>query len=430
MDVVEYTDRLLKNAKESSRKIASAGSLLKNRALEKIAEDLRANKQQIISENKKDLNTAAEMGLSSSVIDRLTLTDARIDDMADGVMTIVGLRDPVGEVLDGCVRPNGLKISKVRVPLGVVAIIYEARPNVTADAAALCLKTGNATILRGGKESIHSNVAIYKVIESALESAGLDKRCVQVMETVDRAAVDILLKADEYVDVIIPRGGESLIRAITGKSTIPVIKHYQGICHTYVDKFADLQMALDICVNAKAQRPATCNAMETMLVHKDVADSFLPESIVKLREAGVEIKGCKDTLDVLTRHKDKLPDNCIDDIKLATDEDWATEYLDMVLSVKVTQSLDEAIDHIAKYGSAHSDAIVTENYANAERFTAEVDSAATYVNASTRFTDGGEFGMGAEIGISTDKLHARGPMGLPELTSYKYIVHGNGQVRG
>ncbi|MGR3319693.1 MAG: glutamate-5-semialdehyde dehydrogenase [Candidatus Anammoxibacter sp.] len=417
MDIKDYMQRLLKDARDSSRNMALAGTLLKNRALEKIADGLESAKAVIVSENEKDTVAAKENGLSSSVIDRLALTESRVKDMADGVREIIALKDPVGEVLDGYVRPNGLRIEKVRVPLGVVGIIYESRPNVTADAASLCLKTGNSVILRGGKESINSNIAIYKVITSAVEAAGLDKRCVQVVETADRLAVELLLKADEYVDVIIPRGGEALIRRVADESRIPVIKHYKGVCHTFVDEFADLNMAGEICINAKVQRPATCNAMETMLVHDKIARKFLPAIIKGMQEAGVEIRGCEKTC------------NIIKNIKSATEDDWSEEYLDLILSVKVVSSLDEAMDHICRYGSAHSDAIVTGSYANAAKFTNEVDSAATYVNASTRFTDGREFGMGAEIGISTDKLHARGPMGLPELTSYKYIVRGNGQIR-
>lgn len=429
MNVTEYITNLLKGAKESARSIAVAGTLAKNSALEAIADGLTANKDLIIAENSKDIEIAKEMKLSSSVIDRLTLTEKRIEDMAEGVRTIASLRDPVGEILEGFVRPNGLKIEKVRVPLGVIAIIYESRPNVTADAAALCLKTGNSAILRGGKESINSNVAIYKSIASAIEKAGLDNRCVQVMETTDRKAVDILLKADEYIDVIIPRGGETLIRTVVKESTIPVIKHYKGICHTYVDRFANLTMARDICVNAKVDRPATCNAMETMLVHKDIAKDFLPDAVMDFQKSDVTIKGCGETLKIINNYKTANPDTGIKAIESATEEDWKTEYQDLILSVKVVSSIEQAIDHIALHGSAHSDAIVTDNYSNAEKFKNEVDSAATYVNASTRFTDGGEFGMGAEIGISTDKLHARGPMGLTELTSYKYIVTGNGQIR-
>ena len=422
MDIKEYTQRLLKDAKESSRNIASAGSFIKNKALSKIADGLEVNKALIVTENAKDIVAAKDMGLSTSVIDRLTLTETRVMEMAQGVRTIIGLKDPVGEVLNGQLMPNGLKIEKVRVPLGVIVIIYESRPNVTADAAALCLKTGNSVILRGGKESINSNRAIYKVIANAIEAAGVDNRCVQVVETTDRLAVELMLKADDYVDVVIPRGGEALIRKVAEESTVPVIKHYQGICHTYVDEFADLKMAEEICLNAKVQRPATCNAMETALVHKNIADKFLPNIVKRLQDNGVEVRCCKMGEEIINN-------SGVNGVKSATDKDWTTEYLDMIISIKIVSSIQEAIDHISIYGSAHSDAIVTENYANSIKFTNEVDSAAVYVNASTRFTDGGEFGMGAEIGISTDKLHARGPMGLPELTSYKYVVLGNGQIR-
>lgn len=431
MNINEYTARLLTNARVSARHLASASTLLKNRALEEIADELERKAKIIATENAKDIETAKGMGLSDAAIDRLTLNGTRISDMAEGVREIVGLKDPVGEVIDGYLRPNGLRIEKVRVPLGVAAIIYESRPNVTADAAALCLKTGNAVILRGGKEAINSNIAIYRVISGAIASAGLDNRCVQVMETTDRRAVELLLKADEYVDVIIPRGGEELIRRVTSESTIPVIKHYQGICHTFVDEFADLKMARKICLNAKIQRPGTCNAMETMLVHKQIAAAFLPDMVKEMLDAGVEVRCCKESAGIVrAAYRNEDAQAGLPNILDATDSDWTTEYLDMVLSVKVVSSIGDAIDHITMYGSAHSDAIVTENYTNASRFTGEIDSAAVYVNASTRFTDGGEFGMGAEIGISTDKLHARGPMGLPELTSYKYIISGNGQIRG
>lgn len=429
MDVEKYTDKLVKGAKESARYIALASSSKKDHALELIADGLESSKGYIISENEKDVIAAKDAGLSSSIIDRLTLTESRINDMAKGIRAIIALKDPVGEVMEGHIRPNGLKIEKVRVPLGVIAIIYESRPNVTADAAALCLKAGNSVILRGGKESINSNIAIYKVISSAVEKSGLDKRCVQVMETTDRRTVELLLKADKYVDVIIPRGGEDLIRTVVRESTIPVIKHYKGVCHVFVDEFADLKMAQDICINSKVQRPATCNAMETMIVHKNIAETFLPEVVKKMQDAGVEIRGCNETCNILNSYRSGNPAFGLKQVMDATEDDWSEEYLDLILSVRVVSSLNEAIDHIAKYGSAHSDGIVTDNYTNAAIFTSEVDSAATYVNASTRFTDGGEFGMGAEIGISTDKLHARGPMGLRELTSYKYIVRGNGQIR-
>jgi len=417
VNIENYINQIVKNAKAASRIIASANTATKNAALNYIAEGIISSTAMLKTENEKDITAAQKAGLSDAIIDRLRLTDGRIKGMADGVRQIISLSDPVGQLISGHTRPNGLQIQKVRVPIGVIVIIYESRPNVTADAAALCLKAGNAVILRGGKESIHSNIAINKILSSALEKAGLDSRCIQLIEIIEREAIDYLLTADQYVDVVIPRGGEALIRAVVEKSTIPVIKHYKGVCHTYVDEFADLKMAEEICFNAKVQRPATCNAMETMLVHEKVAQEFLPNIGKILQDAQVEIRGCTRTCAILKN------------IKQATDEDYYNEYLDLILNIKVVNSLDDAIAHIAKYGSNHSDAIVTDNVANALRFTKEVDSAAVYVNASTRFTDGYEFGMGAEIGISTDKLHARGPMGLEELTSYKFVVFGNGQLR-
>jgi glutamate-5-semialdehyde dehydrogenase len=417
MNVKDYVDTIVKDAKNASRLMATVSSSAKNAALEQIARNLLSSKATLMSENEKDLKDSEKNGLSPAMIDRLRLTDSRIEAMAEGIREVINLTDPVGEIMEESVRPNGLQIQKVRVPIGVIVIIYESRPNVTADAASLCLKTGNATILRGGKESIHSNIAIYRQISSALENVGLDKKAIQVIETTDRRAVNYLLKADEYVDLVIPRGGEGLIRTVVENSTIPVIKHYKGVCHTYVDEFVDLDMARDVCLNAKIQRPGTCNAMETMLVHENIAKTFLPDAYKVMSEAGVELRGCEKSRRILP------------DIKQATEEDWSTEYLEKILSVKVVSSIEEALNHISTYGSSHSDAIITDDKTNAKKFTDEVDSAAVYVNASTRFTDGYEFGMGAEIGISTDKLHARGPMGLNELTSYKYIVHGNGQIR-
>ncbi|MEE9604524.1 MAG: glutamate-5-semialdehyde dehydrogenase [Candidatus Scalindua sp.] len=417
MNVKDYVDTIVKDARNASRLMATVSSSAKNAALEQIAHNLLSSKTTLMSENEKDLKAAEKEGLSSAMIDRLRLTDSGIEAMAKGIREVINLTDPVGEIMEEGVRPNGLQIQKVRVPIGVIIIIYESRPNVTADAASLCLKTGNATILRGGKESIHSNIAIYRQISSALEKVGLDKKAIQVIETTDREAVNYLLKADEYVDLVIPRGGEGLIRNVVENSTIPVIKHYKGVCHTYVDEFANLNMAKDVCLNAKIQRPGTCNAMETMLVHEKIANTFLPDAYKVMSEAGVELRGCEKSRKILP------------DIKSAAEEDWSTEYLEKILSVKVVSSIEDALNHISAYGSSHSDAIVTENKTNAKKFTDEVDSAAVYVNASTRFTDGYEFGMGAEIGISTDKLHARGPMGLNELTSYKYIIHGNGQIR-
>ncbi|MHC4267747.1 MAG: glutamate-5-semialdehyde dehydrogenase [Planctomycetota bacterium] len=417
MNVKAYIDKTVSDAQKASRLTSIASTSLKNAALEQMALNLINNKSMMMTENEKDLKAAEENGLSSAMIDRLRLTDSRIEAMAEGIREVISLSDPVGEITEEIVRPNGLDIKKVRVPIGVIIIIYESRPNVTADAASLCLKTGNATILRGGKESIHSNIAIYREISAALEKVGLDKNAIQVIETADREAVDHLLKADEYVDLVIPRGGEGLIRNVVENSTIPVIKHYKGVCHVYVDEFADLDMAREVCLNSKLQRPGTCNAMETMLVHEKISETFLPVVFKGMSEAGVELRGCEKSRKILP------------DIKQATEEDWSAEYLEKILSVKIVSSIDDAIEHISTYGSSHSDCIITEDKTNAKKFTNEVDSAAVYVNASTRFTDGFEFGMGAEIGISTDKLHARGPMGLKELTSYKYIVHGTGQIR-
>lgn len=417
MNIENYINQIVKNAKTASRSIASANTAVKNTALQYIAEGIISSTSVLKSENEKDVIAAQKTGLSEAMIDRLRLTDSRIKGMAEGVRQIIHLADPVGDLLSGQTSPNGLQIQKVRVPLGVIAIIYESRPNVTADAASLCLKAGNAVILRGGKESIHSNIAIYKVLMAALEKAGLDARCIQLVEVTGREAIDYLLTADQYIDVVIPRGGEALIRAVVEKSTIPVIKHYKGVCHTYVDEFANLAMAGEICYNAKVQRPATCNAMETMLVHEKIASIFLPDMAKKLSDSGVEIRGCDRTIRIL------------DNIKHAVEDDYYNEYLDLILNVKVVKTLDDAINHISTYGSHHSDAIVTDNINSAMKFAQAVDSAAVYINASTRFTDGYEFGMGAEIGISTDKLHARGPMGIEELTTYKFVVFGNGQLR-
>lgn len=417
MNVKAYIDKIVSGARKASRLMAIASTETKNAALEQMARNLTNSKKILMVENEKDLKAAEKGGLSSAMIDRLRLTDSRIEDMAKGIREVINLGDPVGEVMEETLRPNGLQIQKIRVPIGVIVIIYESRPNVTADAASLCLKTGNATILRGGKEALHSNIAIYRQINSALEKVGLDKNAIQVIETADREAVDYLLKADEYVDLVIPRGGEGLIRNVVENSTIPVIKHYKGVCHVYVDEFADLNMAREVCLNAKLQRPGTCNAMETMLVHEKISGTFLPDIFKGMSESGVELRGCEKSRKILP------------EMKQATEEDWSTEYLEKILSVKIVSSIDDAIGHISVYGSSHSDAIITEDKSNAKKFTDEVDSAAVYVNASTRFTDGFEFGMGAEIGISTDKLHARGPMGLKELTSYKYIIHGTGQIR-
>jgi len=416
-DISAYVRDLCVQAKRAADSLANAPSHAKNRALQLMAEAIRGQADSLAEKNRLDLDAARQAGLPSAMIDRLTLTPKRIESMASGIDVVRALPDPVGEVIWGTTRPNGLRILKVRVPLGVIGFIYESRPNVTADAAALCLRAGNAIILRGGKEAIHSNIAIASLLAQAVEKAGLDPGSVLLVETTDRAAVGYMLKADEFIDVIIPRGGESLIRRIAEESSIPVIKHYAGICHTFVHADADLDMALDICLNAKLQRPGVCNAMETLLVDEAAAAAFLPMVLPRLREGGCEIRGDEK---ICAFFPEAVP---------AREQNRCTEYLDLVLSVRIVPSLDEAIMHINTYGSSHSDAIVTQNYAAAMRFVREVDSATVYVNASTRFTDGGEFGMGAEVGISTDKLHARGPMGLPELTTYKFIIFGDGQVR-
>ncbi len=406
-----------RRARSAARELARISTADKNEALTLIANNLRARTEFILERNSGDVDRAREAGLSSAMVDRLTLTDSRIEAMALGVDEIASLPDPVGRVLSMWKRPNGLRIGKVRVPIGVIGFIYESRPNVTVDAAGLCLKSGNAIILRGGSEAIDSNSAIADVVADSLGKAGLPADAVQLLRTTDRAAISIMLGLDKQIDLIIPRGGKGLIELVMNNSKIPVIMHYDGICHTYVDEFADLDMAENICVNAKVQRPGVCNAMETMLVHSRVADDFLPRVAARLTEAGVELRGCDRTLEILT------------DAVAATEQDWATEYLDLILSVRVVDSIEEAVEHIATYGSAHSETIVTENYGRAEEFLEAVDSSAVFVNASTRFNDGFEFGLGAEIGISTSRLHCRGPMGLEELTTTKYIVYGTGQVR-
>ena len=417
MDIQSYMNSVLAAAKRASRDAALASTDKKNAAILQMAKATRDTSSGLQAENAKDLDAARSAGLSAALIDRLTLTDERIEAMAQGLEVVASLRDPVGEVMDGFVRPNGLRIEKVRVPIGVVFMVYESRPNVTADAASLCLKSGNAVILRGGKEAIHSNLAIHRALAQALETVGLDADCIQFIKTTDRDAVNIALHADGLIDVVIPRGGEGLIRAVAENSSIPVIQHYKGVCHTYVDAAADLDMAKEICLNAKVQRPGVCNAMETLLVHEAAAAQFLPDISAAMQQAGVELRGCPKTVALCPGMKE------------AVEDDWPKEYLDLVLAVKVVKNIDEAIEHVSRYGSSHSDAIVTDHYPSARRFVDEVDSAAVYVNASTRFTDGGEFGMGAEIGISTNKLHARGPMALAELTSYKWVVFGSGQIR-
>ncbi len=415
MDVPQYVDGLTAKAVAAAWSLANASTDAKNRALRLAADGLLAAEDALKAANAKDLHAAR--GLSAAMIDRLTLNHSRIRSMADALRVVADLPDPVGEVFETVERPNGLVIQRVRVPIGVILIIYESRPNVTADAAGLCLKAGNAVILRGGKESLHSNLAIASVLADAAAEARLDRNAVQLVSTPDRAAVDLLLAAEGKVNLVIPRGGEGLIRAVVEKSKIPVIKHYKGVCHVYVDAAADLDMAERIVINAKCQRPGVCNAMETLLVHVNVASEFLPRIVPLLREEAVEVRGCEKSRAI------------VPDLRHATEDDWYAEYLDLILAVRVVDSIEEAMEHIRKYGSAHTDAIVTQDAAAAEQFVRQVDSSSVMVNASTRFSDGGEYGMGAEIGISTDKIHARGPVGLRELTSYKFVVRGSGQVR-
>jgi glutamate-5-semialdehyde dehydrogenase len=405
-------------AKAASRRLAVAPSKIKNEALERMAMALDQNAKTILAANSLDLEAGEKKELSRALLDRLALDGKRIKGMVEGLNAVKSLSDPIGEVIDEWERPNGLKIRKVRVPLGVIGIIYEARPNVTVDSAALCLKSGNAVILRGGSDAIRSNVEIIRVISEAAEAAGIPKGSIQLIEDTQRETAEELMRAREFVDVLIPRGGKSLIQTVVQKSTIPVIETGEGNCHAYVERSADLKMAVEIVNNAKVSRPSVCNAIETLLVDESIAAEFLPLLKKRLDEAKVELRGD-------AKAKQILPG-----IKAATEEDWKTEFLALILAVKVVSGVDEAIDHINRYGTKHSETIVTKDKKAAKKFTDEIDAAAVYVNASTRFTDGFEFGFGAEIGISTQKLHARGPMGLAELTSYKYVVHGNGQVRG
>ena len=417
MDIKAYVLKKAKAAKEGARLLARASSKEKNNALLKMADALKKRKAELIKENKKDIAFAEKKGLSKAMIDRLALNDKRINEMAQGLIEVAALPDPVGEVIKMWQRPNGMVVGKMRVPIGVIGIIYESRPNVTADATSLCLKAGNAVILRGGSEAINSNKALVKILRDAAKAAGLDENAITFIDIPEREAVMEMLKLEGIIDLIIPRGGEGLIRTVTANSRIPVLKHYKGVCHVFVDRDADLKMAEDICFNAKVQRPGTCNAMETMLVDKKIAKAFLPSMIKRFKDAKVSLKGCPET---------RKTDKSVASVK---EEDFYMEYLDLILNVKVVKDMDEAIDHIAKYGSAHSDSIVTENYEKAMRFLREVDSSAVFVNASTRLNDGYQFGLGAEIGISTGKIHARGPMGLEELTCTKFIVLGDGQIR-
>ena len=417
MEIKELVQEVGRKAKEASRALAYLSTDVKNRVLLDVAERLRAERAYLQEENEKDLIAAREKGLSAALIDRLTLSDKVIEGMAQGLEEVAALPDPVGEVVKMWRRPNGLWVGRMRIPLGVIAMIYESRPNVTIDAAGLCFKSGNAVILRGGSEAINSNLALARIFQEALKAQGAPEGAVQVIPVTDRAAVNELLKQEDYVDLIIPRGGEGLIRFVTENSRIPVLKHYKGVCHVFVDRFADLEKARRICFNAKVQRPGVCNAMETMLVHEAVAEAFLPEMCEEFREAGVEIRGCEKTRALVPWAKP------------ATEEDWDAEYLDLILAVKVVKDFDEALEHIARYGSNHTESIVTEDYQRSLRFLREVDASVVMVNASTRFNDGGQLGLGAEIGISTTKLHAYGPMALEELTTLKFIVFGEGQIR-
>lgn len=417
MDIRSFVLNKALEAKEGARALARASSKQKNAALVKMADALQKNAKKLIAENRKDIKYAEGKGLSKALIDRLTLNDKRIGEMAQGLIEVAALADPVGEIIHMRQRPNGMSVGKMRVPIGVIGIIYESRPNVTADAASLCLKAGNAVVLRGGSEAIHSNRAIAKILRDVIKREGLHEGAVTFIDIPDREAIMEMIRLEGIVDLVIPRGGEALIRAVTENSRIPVLKHYKGVCHVFVDRDADLKTAEDICLNAKVQRPGTCNSMETMLVDRKISRGFLPGMIRRFKEAGVKMKGCP-----LTRRIDPS-------LESAQEEDFYREYLDLMVNIKVVDDIDAAMEHIAKYSSAHTDAIITDDYSKAMRFLKEVDSSAVLINASTRLNDGFQFGLGAEIGISTDKIHARGPMGLEELTCTKFIVFGNGQLR-
>ncbi|MDQ1269470.1 MAG: glutamate-5-semialdehyde dehydrogenase [Thermodesulfobacteriota bacterium] len=409
--------QIAKQARAAARIMATLSAEQKNRALFAIARQLEKDKELIQAENAKDVAAARQTGLSDAMIDRLTITDKVLEGMVEGLEYVAGLEDPVGTLSDSSIRPNGLEMARMRIPLGVIGIIYESRPNVTVDAAGLCLKAGNAVILRGGSEAIHSNQALARAIEQGISTQGLPAGAVQVIPTSDRAAVDMMLKQEEYIDLIIPRGGEGLIRHVVAASSIPVLKHYKGVCHAYVDNLADLEMGVSIVLNAKAHRPGVCNALETLLVHEGVAQQFLPMVHKALTQAGVTLRGCPKTCAILP---DAVP---------ATEADWPMEYLDLILAVKVVKDMDDAMAHIAAYGSNHTEAIITTDLNRSRRFIREVDASLVIVNASTRFNDGGQLGLGAEIGISTSKLHAYGPMGIKELTTTKFVAWGNGQIR-
>ena len=417
MDIKSYIAEKGKKAREGARRLATLSTRVKDNALLSMADALEREAERLRLENQKDIDAAKKKSLSPALIDRLTLNEKRIKEMARGLRDVAGLPDPVGEITRMWPRPNGMQVGRIRVPIGVIGIIYESRPNVTADSAGLCIKSGNSVFLRGGSEAIHSNRAIAEIMVEAGSKAGLPDGAITMVDIVDREAVMEMLRLDQYIDLIIPRGGEELIRTVTANSTIPVIKHDRGLCHTYVGEYADMKMAQEICYNAKVQRPGTCNAMETMLVHRNIAAGFLPGMIDRLRKGGVELRGCPEVV------------RMDPSIRAATEEDWNTEYLDLILNIKIVESMEEALRHIEIYGSRHSEAIVTNDHPRAMSFLREVDAAAVFVNASTRLHDGGQFGLGAEIGISTTRIHARGPMGLEELTSAKFIVLGDGQLR-
>ncbi len=417
MSLFNMITDMAKSAKSAARELRKMERGQKDAALLLMASRLQDQQKFLTDENQKDLEKAKAAGLTRAMIDRLTLDEKVITSMAEGLKEIAALPDPVGEITGMKKRPNGLQVGKVRIPLGVIGFIYESRPNVTVDAAALCLKSGNAVILKGGSEAIHSNMALANLLEAALQETGLPQKAIQVIPSVDRDAVKILISLDDDLDIIIPRGGEGLIRYVTENSRVPVLKHYKGVCHVYVDASADLEISKSVCYNAKVQRPGVCNAMETLLVHEKIAGDFLPQMGTRFQKAGVEIRGCIKTQEL------------IKDAKPAGEPDWLAEFLDLILAIKVVKSMDEALDHIEKYSSSHTEAIMTNDYQRAQRFLSEVDSSVVLVNASTRFNDGNQLGLGAEIGINTSKLHAFGPMGLEELTASKFIVYGNGQIR-
>jgi glutamate-5-semialdehyde dehydrogenase len=417
MSIREEITNMAVNAKRAARQMAALSTSTKNRVLGHMAEGLAAEREFIQQENRKDLAAGRAKGLSAAMLDRLELSDQVIDSMVAGLREVIALPDPVGEVSEMVRRPSGISVGRMRIPLGVIGMIYESRPNVTVDAAALCLKAGNAVFLRGGSESLHSNLALATVLQKALARESVDQAAVQVVPMADREAVNVLIELEEYLDLIIPRGGESLIRFVAQNSRVPVLKHYKGVCHVFADASAKAQMAVDIVMNGKTQRPGVCNALETLLVHRSQAQTILPLVGAALTAAGVEIRGCPETCRILAQARPAQP------------SDWGCEFLDLILAVRVVGDLDEAMDHIVAHGSQHTEVIITEDYSHAQRFIREVDASAVMVNASTRFSDGGQFGLGAEIGISTSKLHAYGPMGLKELTARKFIVYGEGQVR-